>query len=228
MINIQKNFAAVQQRIRDSEKKFGRTSGSVALLAVSKGQPLEKILQAVHSGQLAFGENYLQEALIKIDALADKHIEWHFIGAIQSNKTKEIAKYFSWVHSVSNFKIAQRLNEQRPPHLPPLNICLEINVSHETTKSGMDMDKVVMLATQCAALSRLKLRGLMTVPAIKNTFLEQRAELHTLQSLFQMLRNQGFAIDTLSMGMSNDLEAAIAEGATIVRIGTAIFGSRRL
>lgn len=203
-----------------------RQPHSVFLLAVSKGQPIEKIQQAVAAGQVAFGENYLQEALPKIIALADKKLEWHFIGIIQTNKTKKIADYFSWVHSLSDTQSAQRLNEQRASHLPPLNICLQVNTSQEPTKSGVQNKEVFPLAEYCASLPRLRLRGLMTIAAPKKQFSAQRSEFHRLRVLYDKLNARGFKLDTLSMGMSNDMQAAIAEGATIVRIGTAIFGER--
>ncbi len=224
--NIQENLSALKARIHNYELRYGRNSNSVFLLAVSKGQPLEKMTQAIAAGQFAFGENYLQEALPKITALADKNIEWHFIGPIQSNKTKKMAEHFSWVHSVSDINIAKRLNAQRPAHLPPLNICLQVNISQETTKSGIAANDVLALATECTLLPNLKLRGLMAIPAPKSELYEQRAEFHKLYIIYQYLCNKGLTLDTLSMGMSHDLEAAIAEGATLVRIGTAIFGVR--
>jgi len=226
MTTIQTNLNTIQSHIHDCEKQFRRKSGSVFLLAVSKKQSIEKIEQAVAAGQLAFGENYLQEALIKIAALASKNLEWHFIGPIQRNKTRKIAEHFSWVHSIDDAVIAKRLSEQRPEHLPPLNICIEVNVSAEPTKSGVSFDEVEALAQYCVQLPRLKLRGLMTIPSTKNHFIEQRAEFYKLRLTAEILCSKGFSLDTLSMGMSNDMDAAIAENATIVRIGTKIFGSR--
>lgn len=227
MIEIAKNLAAVKNQIREYEVLFKREPYSVFLLAVSKGQPIDKIEQAYAASQRAFGENYLQEALVKIAALADKKdIDWHFIGSIQSNKTSKIAENFNWVHSVSEPKICQRLNDQRPEHLPPLNVCLEVNVSGEASKSGASVDEAVSLAECCASLPRLKLRGLMSIPVPKENFAEQQAEFHKLRMLFDEFNKKNFMLDTLSMGMSNDMKAAIAEGATIVRIGTAIFGQR--
>lgn len=226
--NIQANLQAVQARIAECEQRFHRSPHSVFLLAASKGQPLEKIEQAIAAGQLAFGENYLQEALTKITAITQKNIEWHFIGSIQRNKTHKIAEHFSWVHSVTSEIIATRLNEQRPIHLPPLNICIEVNISFEPTKSGIPSDRVEALAKHCMQLPRLKLRGLMAIPSPKNIFIEQRAEFNKLCSLKESLVKKGIALDTLSMGMSHDMEAAIAEGATMVRIGTAIFGLRAI
>ncbi|TAK75471.1 MAG: YggS family pyridoxal phosphate-dependent enzyme [Gammaproteobacteria bacterium] len=214
----------VKKLITEYEQKYQRAPHAVTLLAVSKGQPVEKIEALFHAGQVLFGESYVQEALPKIHALADKPIEWHFIGPIQSNKTRKIAEHFTWVHSVDAINIAKRLNDQRPAHLPPLNICLEVNINHETTKSGVLPEDVSSLATYCTALPRLRLRGLMAIPAKQSTFTAQRETFHSLFLLWQSLRHQGFALDTLSMGMSNDFEAAIAEGSTLVRIGTAIFG----
>ncbi len=224
--NITKNLAEVKQQIHDAEVLFKRVPHSVFLLAVTKGQPIEKIEQAILSGQLALGENHLQEALPKIMAFPDKKLEWHFIGLIQRNKTKKIAEHFNWVHSVTDPYIAKRLSDQRPHHLPPLNICLQVNVSQEKNKLGIPIAEASALASYCAALPHLKLRGLMTVPMIKKTFPEQRAEFAKLVALFNDLNEKNLQLDTLSMGMSNDMQAAIAEGSTMVRIGTAIFGAR--
>lgn len=226
MTVIADNLTAIKDQIRTYEKRYQRKEGSVFLLAVSKNQSLKKIQQAIDAGQFAFGENYLQEALPKITTLQNNRLEWHFIGMIQSNKTRKIAEHFSWVHSVNHHKIAQRLNDQRPNDLPPLKICIEVNVSHENSKSGIAIDKVAALAEFCSHLPRIHLRGLMTIPAPSKTLAEQRKEFHTLRSIFDDLKQKGLNIDTLSMGMSNDMEAAIAEGATIVRIGTALFGPR--
>lgn len=226
MNSIQQNLSDIKNRIHEYEIKYHRPPHSVKLLAVTKKQSIEKIQQAINAGQTAFGENYLQEALIKINFFADSNIEWHFIGPIQSNKTKKIAENFSWVHSIDSFKIAKRLSDQRPSHLPALNICLEVNISHENSKSGVAADEIITLTNQVASLPNLKLRGLMTIPEIKNDFTEQRQEFHKLKLIYDELNSQKFSLDTLSMGMSNDLEAAIAEDATIVRVGTAIFGSR--
>lgn len=223
---IEQNLSTIKTLISAYEKKYHRPPNSVRLVAASKTQPSEKIEFAYHAGQHAFGENYLQEALPKIAALSHLDIEWHFIGPIQSNKTKKIAEHFAWVHSIDDIKIAKRLNDQRPAHLPPLNICIEVNVSDEKTKSGVGMNDVMSLVTACGTLPKLKLRGLMAIPAIHHDFLEQRKEFHKLFTLYESLNTKGFSLDTLSMGMSDDFEAAIAEGATIIRIGTAIFGSR--
>lgn len=225
-MDIQKNLVSIKKQIHDYEVLYNRKPNSVFLLAASKGQSIEKMQQAVLAGQYAFGENYLQEALSKKLILVDKTIEWHFIGSIQSNKTKKIAENFNWVHSVSEKNIAERLNNQRPPHLPPLNICLEVNISQEKTKSGTDLADVFSLIEFCASLPHIKCRGLMTIPTPHDSFIEQRAEFHKLRSLFNDLNEKNFNLDTLSMGMSNDMQAAIAEESTIVRIGTAIFGPR--
>lgn len=207
-----------------------REPQTVLLLAVSKTFGPDTVIEAAQAGQRAFGENYLQEALEKIVAVQamqpDLLLEWHFIGPIQSNKTRPIAEHFDWVHSVDREKIAQRLSEQRPAHLPPLNVCLQVNISGEESKSGAAPEQVPELARKIAGLPRLKLRGLMAIPEPAAEAEKQRAPLRQLRQLFDALRAQGLALDTLSMGMSADLEAAIAEGATIVRIGTAIFGKR--
>lgn len=227
MNNIAYHLEIIQQRIRAMEKRYHRAPLSVSLLAASKTQSVEKIKDAILAGQRVFGENYVQESLEKINALADKNIEWHFIGSIQDNKTKKIAEHFAWVHTVDEMKKAKRLNDQRPKELPPLNICIQVNTSAESTKSGIDPNHLLSLTNYCNTLPHLKLRGLMSIPAPKNTFEEQRAECKKLRMLFEELNKQGFKLDTLSMGMSDDLEAAIAEGATLLRIGTAIFGERK-
>ncbi|MBN1006660.1 YggS family pyridoxal phosphate-dependent enzyme [Amphritea pacifica] len=205
-----------------------RQPQAIKLLAVSKTRPAEELRQAWACGQQAFGENYLQEALDKIEALQDLDIIWHFIGPIQSNKTRAIAENFSWVHSVDRFKIAQRLSDQRPGNLPPLNICLQVNISGESSKSGVLPADLPALAAAVATLSNIRLRGLMAIPASSDDPEQQRKPFaqmnHLLQSLQRQLPDQ--PLDTLSMGMSGDMEAAILEGATIVRIGTALFGPR--
>ena len=227
MPTIQQNLLQLKDTIRALEKKYQRADNSVSLLAMSKGQSLEKLEAAIASGQRLFGENYLQEALAKIAALTEPGLEWHFTGSIQSNKTRQIAEHFTWVHTVASQKSAQRLNEQRPPQLPPLNICLEINVSQEATKAGLREEKEIKaLAEFCLSLPRLSLRGLMAIPVPRATLVEQRAELHQLVLLKEELCRQGYVLDTLSMGMTDDLEAAIAEGATYIRVGRGIFGPR--
>jgi pyridoxal phosphate enzyme (YggS family) len=230
--SISNHLAKIKRQIRTDEILFSREPHSVFLLAVSKGQPIDKISAAINAGQLAFGESRVQEALLKIaffhEKMPEKNIEWHFIGIIQRNKTKKIAEHFNWAHSVTNTDIAKRLNEQRPLHLPPLNICLQVNTSERINKTGVAMTDVEALADYCASLSRLKLRGLMTIPVPKNIFDEQRQEFHELNRLFKKLNAKYLQLDTLSMGMSHDLTAAIAEGATLVRAGTAIFDARIL
>ena len=210
-------------QLRLIEKKYHRSENAVMLLAVSKTQSADNIRDLFLQGQRCFGENYLQEALEKQLLLKDLAIEWHFIGHIQSNKTKLIAGHFSWVHSVDRLSIAKRLNDQRPTSLPPLNICIEINIDGEENKSGVAPAKLLSLATEISLLKNLKLRGLMCIPQKNN--LEAFEKTATLQ---QTLIHDGFILDTLSMGMSADYEAAIAAGATIVRIGTALFGERSL
>lgn len=218
---IQNNLISILKQIHLAEIKYHRTPGNVSLLAVSKKQSAEKIREAFNAGQKSFGENYLQEALEKQIALRDLNIEWHFIGNIQSNKAKLIAENFDWVHSVSRFSIAKKLNDHRPAHLEPLNICIEINIDDETTKSGVLIESVFELSQNIAALKHLKLRGLMIIPkkSSQNAFQKTAA-------LQRELIVRGFLLDTLSMGMSADFEDAIAAGSTIVRIGTAIFGVR--
>lgn len=205
-------------------------SQSVTLLAVSKTFPAEAVRQAHAAGQQAFGENYVQEALAKIEALADlrAQLQWHLIGPLQSNKTRPVAEAFDWVHSVDRLKIAQRLAEQRPPALPPLQLCLQVNISGEDSKSGVAPADVPALAQAVAALprERVVLRGLMAIPEPAGDFEAQRRPHRALRELLAAVNAQGLALDTLSMGMSADLEAAVAEGATIVRVGTAIFGRR--
>jgi pyridoxal phosphate enzyme (YggS family) len=225
MTNIQQRLEQVWEKIHAAEKKYHRPHGSVKLLAVSKAWPLENIIEAAGAGQRCFGENYVQESIAKIDSCTEQ-LEWHFIGHLQSNKSGEIATRFDWVHSVDRFKLAKRLSEQRPSQLVPLNICLQVNISAEPSKSGLHPDEVRKIAKQVIGLPRLKLRGLMAIPAPSVSFEEQRAAFRQVVALQQQLIEQGIALDTLSMGMSGDMEAAIAEGATIVRIGTAIFGQR--
>ena len=227
MSDILANLQAVRQRIATAQQACRRTD-PVTLLAVSKTFPAEAIRTAAAAGQQCFGENYVQEALGKMAALSDlrAQLEWHFIGPLQSNKTRQVAEHFDWVHSVDRLKLAQRLSEQRPAGLPPLQVCLQVNISGEATKGGVEPDEVVTLAEAVASLPNLRLRGLMTVPAPSDDPAEQRRPFAALRALLDTLRTRGMAVDTLSMGMSADLESAIAEGATIVRIGTAIFGAR--
>ncbi len=226
MHNIGQALSTLRARISRAEQQFARPAGAVSLLAVSKTRPAAELRQAHALGQMAFGESYLQEAMAKMQSLSDLDIEWHFIGPLQSNKTRAVAERFAWVHSVDRLKIARRLSEQRPAGLPPLHLCLEVNVSGESSKSGVSPDQAQNLATAVAALPRLRLRGLMAVPAPSADFETQRAPFRVLRQLYDDLRAAGLPMDTLSMGMTADMEAAIAEGATIVRIGTAIFGPR--
>lgn len=222
-VEIAENIAKVRQRIRAACAACGREEASVTLLGVSKTRPAQDIRAAVSAGLPDIGENYLQEALAKMPALADLPVIWHFIGPIQSNKTRAIAESFAWAHSVDRLKIAQRLSEQRPAHLPPLSVCLQVNVSREDSKSGCDPAALPALAEAVRALPRLRLRGLMTIPepgAGSGAF-------ETLRAALDALRQRWPELDTLSMGMSADFEAAIAAGATHVRIGTDIFGARR-
>jgi pyridoxal phosphate enzyme (YggS family) len=198
----------------------------VTLVAVSKTRPATAIRSAYEEGQRDFGENYLQEALEKIAAFPGEALVWHFIGPIQSNKTRAIAEHFDWVHSVDRLKLARRLNDQRPPDMPPLNVCLQVNISGEASKSGVEPEALAALATSVAELPRLRLRGLMAIPAASDDPEQQRRPFRALREALERLRADGLALDTLSMGMTNDLEAAIAEGATLVRVGTAIFGPR--
>lgn len=224
--SIGQRLAEIRRDIAAAERRFGRQPGSVHLLAVSKTQPVAAIREACAHGQQAFGESYLQEAAAKQAQLADTPIEWHFIGPIQANKTKSIAAGFDWVHSVDQRRVAERLSRQRPEQLQPLNVLLQVNISGETSKSGVTPDEVPALAAAVAELPRLRLRGLMCIPAPCDDFERQRIPFRRLRELFEALREQGYDLDTLSMGMSGDLEAAIAEGATIVRLGTAIFSPR--
>lgn len=223
---IAANLQEVLRRIERAAAAAGRAPESIALLAVSKTWPAECVAEAYRAGQLAFGENHEQEAVRKMDALRDLPLEWHFIGPIQSNKTRPIAERFAWVHSVDRAKIAERLSAQRPAGLSPLQVCVQVNVSGEASKSGVSPAGAPALARLVASLPNLALRGLMTVPAPTDDLAEQRRQFRALRELRDALAAGGLALDTLSMGMSGDLEAAIAEGATMVRIGTAVFGAR--
>lgn len=221
---ITAGLQACRERIAEACRAAARRPASVTLLAVSKTFPAEAVREAWQAGQSAFGESYLQEALAKQDALADLAIEWHFIGPIQGNKTRPVAERFAWAHGVDRLKIAQRLSEARPAALPPLNVCLQVNVSGEASKHGVAPAEALALARQVAGLPRLKLRGFMAIPRESPDPVEQRAQFARLRALFDQAADLG--LDTLSMGMSGDLEAAIMEGATIVRVGSAIFGQR--
>lgn len=206
--------------------QYGRSRDCVRLLAVSKQFPASDLETLAGCGQLAFGESYLNEALDKLDTLAGLHLEWHFIGPLQSNKTRRIAERFAWVQSLDRLRIAQRLAEQRPPDLPPLNVCLQVNISGEASKSGADPAGLPELAAAVSELPQLRLRGLMAIPAPTIQFGEQRRGFARLRELYEGLITAGHPLDTLSMGMSSDLEAAIAEGSNLVRVGTALFGQR--
>ncbi|WP_374358641.1 YggS family pyridoxal phosphate-dependent enzyme [Pseudoduganella danionis] len=226
---IPQNLQAIATTIVAAAQESGRPAESVQLLAVSKTFGADAVLEAVAAGQRAFGENYLQEGVDKIKAVQEAgapRLEWHFIGPIQSNKTRPIAEHFDWVHTVEREKIAQRLSEQRPAGLAPLQICLQVNISGEASKSGVTPQELSALAHKVAALPNLTLRGLMAIPEPVEDYAQQRAAFAALRALYQQLRAEGLALDTLSMGMSADLRAAIVEGATIVRVGSAIFGSR--
>lgn len=225
-IDYATRWQTVLARIRDTEQRFQRPLNSVQLLAVGKTHPATAIAALAAAGQRRFGENYLQEALDKMTELKVLDLEWHFIGPIQANKTRSIAEHFAWVHSVDRLKIAERLNAQRPAALPPLNICLEVNIDRESSKHGLDDSEITEVAQAVAALPRLRLRGLMAIPAPTSGFECQRRPFARLRELQERLNAEGLTLDTLSIGMSDDLEAAIAEGATLVRIGTALFGPR--
>ncbi|MDR2261078.1 MAG: YggS family pyridoxal phosphate-dependent enzyme [Azoarcus sp.] len=220
------NLQVVRARIAAAARAAGRDPASVRLLAVSKTWPAAAVHAACEGGQRAFGENYAQEASGKIAALAGLGLEWHFIGPVQGNKTRAIADAFDWVHSVDRLKIAERLAAQRDAHRPPLQVCLQVNIGGEAGKAGVAPEEAAPLARALAALPRLRLRGLMCIPEADGDAALWRGRFACLRQLLQQLTQEGIALDTLSMGMSHDLEAAIAEGATIVRVGTALFGAR--
>lgn len=217
---------ATRARIQDAAASHGRTSASICLLAVSKTHPANAVRELALLGQHDFGESYLQEALPKLDALADLTLTWHFIGQVQSNKTATLAERFDWVHTVDRERIARRLNDQRPAHAPALNVCIQVQLVNEEGKGGLRPDEVPALARQLRDLPKLRLRGLMCIPPAYDRFEDQYAVFMRLRELAEQLQAEGMPLDTLSMGMSGDLEAAIAAGATIVRIGTALFGER--
>ncbi len=224
MATITERLKQIRTQISEAELACNRQPGSVLLLAVSKTKPAEDIAAAYQAGQRHFGENYLQEALRKQQELGAYDITWHFIGPIQSNKTRALATHFDWIHSVDSLKIAQRLSEQRPLYLPPLAICLQVNISNEPSKSGITLDELPLLCEQVAKLPNLKLRGVMAIPAPQQDFEQQRQPYKTLYQAVAKLGQP--KLDTFSFGMTGDLKAAIAEGSTIVRIGTALFGER--
>lgn len=221
-MNIHNNIQKIKLAIDQAIKASGRTS-PVKLLAITKSRSIDEIKEAIDAGQLYFGESYVQEAISKITALCGFSIEWHFIGPIQANKTKLIANYFSWVHSVDRINIAQRLNDQRTEKTP-LNICIQVNISGEATKSGVSLGEIMPLAQAIITLPKIRLRGLMTIPKLTYDIDEQRENFHKLKLALERLNKQGFNLDTLSMGMSSDFISAIPEGATIIRLGKAIFG----
>ncbi len=223
---VTEHLAQVQQRLADAARAASRHPEQIHLLAVSKGQSLAKIRTAYQAGQRSFGENYLQEAIKKIDAIRETDIEWHFIGRLQSNKAAQVAAKFAWVHTVDRAKLAQRLNDHRPHYGSPLNVCLQVNLSGESQKGGIEAGAVAELAAHVAQLPRLKLRGLMTIPPATADPTNSRPYFEGLAQLQQELADTGLPVDTLSMGMSADLEVAVAAGATMVRIGTALFGQR--
>lgn len=225
--SIALNIATVRARMVAAAAQAGRDPAGIRLLAVSKAQPVAAIEAACEAGQMEYGENYLQEALPKLDALRRRQeLVWHFIGSLQGNKTRTVAERFAWVHTVDRERIARRLHEHRPPALPPLNVCIEVRLSDEPNKSGIPPEEAAALAQRISAMPRLRLRGLMTIPPPAKDADAQRLPFRRLGKLFDSLNAQGYTLDTLSMGMSGDFAAAIAEGATLVRVGTAIFGRR--
>lgn len=225
-MNIAQNLIDLRQKIQRLEAKYHRALQSVFLLVVSKGQPIACIKEAYIAGQKAFGENYLQEALKKMQSLTDLSIEWHFIGSIQSNKTRKIAAHFNWVHTVCTFEIAKRLDEQRPNDLPPLNLLIQVNITGAKSKSGVKIAEASDLAAYCHSLKKIKLRGLMTISDPTQNFEETSHTFQTLANLLQVLNQKNYNLDVLSMGMTDDLEAAIAKGSTLVRVGRGVFGER--
>ncbi|MEO0345651.1 MAG: YggS family pyridoxal phosphate-dependent enzyme [Pseudomonadota bacterium] len=226
MIRVTENLNQVRERLQNAARVAGRQPSDIKLLAVSKRHSVASIEAAAEAGQHDFGENFVAEGLGKIEALAARELCWHFIGAIQSNKTRDIAAHYDWVHTVDRLKIARRLSEQRPDDRPPLEICLQVNVDDESQKAGVGPSEVAELAEQVAGLPGLRLRGLMCLPRVRTEPEAQREPFAALRELFEALRLQHASLDTLSMGMTGDLEAAVLEGATIVRVGTAIFGPR--
>jgi len=224
--DIRRNLQKIREQIAETSAACGRSAADIMLLAVSKTKPVEDIEVAWTAGQTDFGENYLQEAISKIEKLAHLPLHWHFIGRIQSNKTRPIAENFDWVHTVASYKHAHRLNEQRPAELEELNVCIQVNISNDPDKSGVKAEDTLELVQQISQLSRLKLRGLMTIPEATSDQHKQHQFFRQLADLQAKINSYGFSLDTLSMGMSGDMQIAIEEGSTIVRIGTAIFGKR--
>lgn len=226
-MSISQNLATISQQIQQYCQQANRPEQSVKLLAVSKTKPISAIVEAIEAGQRAFGENYVQEGIEKIQHFAENDtLEWHFIGLLQSNKTRVVAEHFDWVQTIDRLKIAQRLSEQRPERLPALNVLIQINISDEASKSGISAKEMLELATQISQLPRLKLRGLMAIPKPESEPEQQKIALAQMNELFLQLQSQFEGIDTLSMGMSDDMPSAIECGSTMVRIGTAIFGAR--
>ena len=226
MIGVTENLRKIRDLLHFAAIEANRDPAEVRLLAVSKKQSLEKIREAYAAGQRDFGENFVQEGVEKLEAMAKDDLTWHFIGHLQSNKTRVVAEYFDWVHTIDKFKTARRLSDQRPDDLPPLNLCLQVNVDDEESKSGVTPEALPELAAACRDLPNIRLRGLMCLPAIRENLDEQRIPFAVLRKLAEKLRTGGVDTDTLSMGMTADFRAAILEGATIVRIGTALFGER--
>lgn len=225
-MSISQQLATISQQIQQYSQQADRPHNAVKLLAVTKTKPVEAIAEAIAAGQHCFGENYVQEGVEKIQHFADSELEWHFIGLLQSNKTRLVAEHFDWVQTIDRIKIAQRLNEQRPSHLVPLNVLIQINISDEASKSGIAPEQMLDLAAQVQQYPRLKLRGLMAIPKPESDPTQQKIALRAMQDLFLALQKEYPEIDTLSMGMSEDMQAAIECGSTMVRIGTAIFGAR--
>lgn len=226
VIRVTENFRKIQDLLARAAADAGRSKASVRLLAVSKSKPAESVLEATRTGQQDFGENFVQEGLAKIREVARDDLVWHFIGHLQSNKTRPVAEHFQWVHTVDSLKIAERLSRQRPYHASDLNICIQVNIDREKGKEGVAEAELPELAAAVASLPKLKLRGLMCLPAVRHDFESQREPFRRLRELAESLTADGIKTDTLSMGMTADFVAAIHEGATIVRIGTALFGER--
>ena len=226
VIGVTENLSFLRDLLIESAKKAERDPDSVRLLAVSKKQPLSRVLEAAAAGQRDFGENLVQEGVAKVEKTAGEGLTWHFIGHLQTNKTRAVAEHFDWVHSIDRLKVARRLNDQRPDGMPPLQVCLQVNIDDEADKSGVAAEALPELAAAVAELPNLELRGLMCLPAIRTDPVAQREPFRRLRLLAEALARDGIETDTLSMGMSGDFEAAILEGATIVRIGTALFGPR--
>jgi pyridoxal phosphate enzyme (YggS family) len=227
VIRVTENLRKIRDLLAKAAEDAGRSANDVRLLAVSKKQPVAAIREAAAAGQRDFGENQALEGVEKITQIADPALVWHFIGHLQTNKTRIVAEHFDWVHSIDRLKTARRLSDQRPDDLADLNVCVQVNVDDEQSKSGVPLADAASLARQVAGLPRLRFRGLMCLPAIRDTFSEQREPFRRLRELADELRDDGLAVDTLSMGMSGDFRAAVFEGSTMVRVGTAIFGARK-